>query len=98
MGVNDVQPFVSSDLDDLVRQRQQVLRLTKQRIARGEHLVEGQARLELVSERCFGADQVHLMPASRERFSQLGGDDPASPHRRVTNHADVHWTSHVRNR
>ena len=94
--VNDVQAPLARDLNDRVRERQDVLRLTKQRVARREHLMEGQARLELVSERRFRADQVHLMPASRERFSELGGDDPASAHRRIADHADVHWMSHSR--
>ena len=43
--VDDVEPLASSDLDDLVRERQDVLRLAKERIVRRLDAVERQARL-----------------------------------------------------
>ena len=84
------------DLHDPVGQRQQILRLTEQRIGRRQHLVERQPLLELAqAERRFRADEVHLMPAQRERLAQLGRDDAAAADRRVADDADVQRSFHV---
>ena len=64
MGVNDVQPFVSSDLDDLVRQRQQVLRLTKQWIGRRLYPMERQPWLVVAEpEGRVAAHEMHAVAA-----------------------------------
>ena len=92
--VDDVEVVLARHLHDPVGERQQVLRLAKQRIGRRQHLMERQPGLELAEpERRLGADEVHLVPAQRERLSELGGDDAAAADGRVTDDSDVHQTS-----
>src|SRR6185503_18422237 len=108
--VDDVEAELARNLDDLVRQRQQVLRLPEERIGRRQHLVKRQPRLELAEpERRLRADEVDLVTAPGQRLAELGGDDAAAAHRGVTDDADVHellspledgafWTRHSRSR
>ena len=89
--VDDVEGELARQLDDLVRQRQQVLRLAEQRIASACGRGETPARLVIAeTERRLGADEVHLVAAPRERLRQLGGDDAAAADRRVTDDPDIH--------
>ncbi len=89
--VDDVEPELPRHLHELVGQRQQVLRLAKQRVCRREHLMKREAGLELAQpERRLRADEVHLVAAARQRLSELGGDDTAAADRGVADHADVH--------
>ena len=63
--VDDVEAELARHLHDPVGQRQQILRLAKQRIGRRQHLVKRQPRLELAQpERRFRADEVHLVAAA----------------------------------
>src|SRR5262245_30502229 len=106
--VNDVEAEFACYLHNLVRQREQILRLAEQRIRWRQHLVKRQAGLKLAeSERCFRADEMHLVAATRKRLSQLGGDDAAPADRGVAENSDIHarsveggstWTRHSRRR
>ena len=71
--MDDVEAMGFGDACDRGRQREQVLRLAKERIRRGGHLVEEEAFLKVAEpERPFRADEVHLMAAKRQRLAQLG--------------------------
>ena len=88
--VNDAEPELARHLHEPIGQRQHVLRLAEQRIARRLDLVKRQARMELGQpERQIRADEVHLVAAVRERLPQLGGDDAAAADRGVAEEADV---------
>ena len=64
--VDDVELLVARHLHDLVGQRQQVLRLAEQRIARRLDPVERQARLVVAEpERRVAAEDVHVVSARR---------------------------------
>ena len=94
VGMDDVEPELARDLHDLVRQRQQVLRFSKQRVRWRHHLMKRQAGLELAqTKRRFSADEMHLMPAASQCFSKLRGHDAAAADRCVTDDADVHARS-----
>ena len=91
VGVDDLELELARDLHDLVRERQHVLRLAEERIARRVHLMERQAGLVFAEpERRIGADEVHLVAALGERLGQLGRDDAAAADRGVADDADVH--------
>ena len=91
MRVHDVEPELARQLHDLRGERQQVLRLAEQRVARRVHAMKRQPRLVIAQpERRFSADQVHLMAPAGQRLRQLGGDDAAASHRRVADDGDVH--------
>src|SRR5262245_22109298 len=99
MCVNDIQPEFTGHLNDLVRERQQVLWFPEQRVRRGQHLVKRQARLELSeAKRRFRADEMDLMTAFRERLTKLGSDDAAAPDGGVADDADVHRSFQSRSR
>ena len=88
--VDHVQLELARDLHEPVGERQQVLRLAKQRVARRGDLMERQARVKLTEpERRVSADEVNLVAAVRERFRQLGGNDAAAPDRGVAENPDV---------
>ena len=89
--VHDVERELARELHDLVRERQQVLRLAKQRIGRRMDAMEREPRFVVAeAERRLRADQMHLMAAASQRLRQLGGDDAAAANRRVTHHSDMH--------
>ena len=89
--VHDVERELARELHDLVRERQQVLRLAKQRIGRRVDAMEREPGFVVAeAERRLGADQMHLMAAASERLRQLGGHDAAAADRRVTHHPDMH--------
>ena len=88
--VDDVERLRASDLDDLVGQRQQVLRLAEERVRRRLDAMKGQPGLVAQPERRFTADDVHLMPALAQRRRKLGGDDAAASDRGVADDTDVH--------
>ena len=89
--VDDVEPAFAADLDDLVGQRQQVLRLAEQRVAGRPHGVEGESRLEVAQpHRRLAADEPHLVAAPREPLGELRGDDAAAADGCVADDADVH--------
>ena len=89
--VNDVEIRRPRQLDDLRREREQVLRLAEQRVGRRGHPVERHARLVVAQpERLLAADDVNLVAARGEALGQLGGDDPAASDRRVADHGDLH--------
>ena len=91
VGVHDGEPELARDLHEPIGQRQHVLRLAEQRIARRLDLVKSQARMELRQpERQIRADEVHLVAAVRQRLPELGGDDAAAADRGVAEEADVH--------
>src|SRR6478672_3756110 len=89
--VNHVETEFACDLHNLVRERQQILRFTEEWIRGRQHLMKRQSRLKFAeSERRFGADEVNLVTATRERLPQLGRDDAAAADRRVANDTDIH--------
>ena len=93
--VDDVQAELARHLDDAVGQRQQILRLAKQRIRRRRDLVEEQPFLEIAEpERRLGADEVRLMAAQRQGLPQLGRHHAAASDRRVADDADVQGRAH----
>ena len=95
--VDDVEPFFPRNLDDFVRERQQILRLSEQWIAGRFHTMERQARL-IVSEakRRVAAQNMNPVTARRERFAQLGRDDAAAANRGIADDADVHGIAFMR--
>jgi len=89
--VDDVEPLVARHLDDLVRERQQVLRLAEQRVVGRLDAMERQARLVVgQAERRLAAEHVDVMPAQRQVLPEFGGDDAAAANRGVTDDSDVH--------
>ena len=91
MRVHDVEMLVPRHLHDLVRERQQVLRLAEQRIRRGLDAMKGEPGLEAAEpERRIAAQDVDVVPARRERLPELGRDDAAAADRCVTDDADPH--------
>ncbi len=89
--VDDLELLVARDLDDLVGERQEVLRFAEQRIGRRFDPVEEQARLVLAEPgRHVAAQDVDAMAARRERLAELGRDDAAAADRRVADDPDVH--------
>ena len=91
VGVDDVEALAVGHLRDGVGQREQVLRLAKERVRRDLDLVEEQPRHSLPHpERRLAADDVNAMAANRECVSQLGRDYAAAADRGVAHHADVH--------
>src|SRR5687767_13735178 len=91
MRMDDVEPELARDLDDSIREREQVLRLAKERIGRRQHLMEGESRLELTeAERCFRADEMDLVATAGERLAKLGRNDAAAPDRGIADDADIH--------
>ena len=53
--------------------------------------VERESRLVVAEpEWRLGANQMHLVAAAGQRLRQLGGDDAAAAHRRITDHPDMH--------
>ena len=91
VGVDDVEVERARHVDQLVRERQQVLRVPKQRVAGRLHLVKREAGLELAeADRPLCADQADLVSAGGKRLGQLRGYDAATADRRVADDADVH--------
>ena len=78
--VNDVEAQLARDLHDLVGEREQILRLAKERIGGRHDLMERQPGLEFAEpERRLGADEVHLMPARGERLPSSVATMPLPP-------------------
>ena len=91
MRVHDVERELARELHDLVRERQQVLGLAKQRIGRRVDAMEREARLVVAEpKRRLRADQMHLVAAPGQRLRELRGHDAAAADRRVTDHPDMH--------
>ncbi len=91
MRVHDVERELARELHDLVRERQQVLRLAKQRVGRRVDAMEREARLVVAeAERRLRADEMHLVAAASQRLGQLRRHDAAAADRRVTDHPDMH--------
>ncbi len=91
VGVHDVEAEVARDLDDLVGEREQILRLAEQRVRRRHDLVEREAVLVFTEpEGHLRADHVHLVTAAREDLAELRGDNAAPANRRVADDPDVH--------
>ena len=89
--VNDVEPPLFRDTRNRVDQRQQILRLAKQRVGRDFDRVEGQPRdAAAPAERRIAADQMNLVAARGKRVRQLGRHDAAPANRGVADHADIH--------
>src|SRR5262249_39733318 len=89
--VDDIEPLRARDLDDLVGERQEILRLAEQRIRRRLDAVERQARLIFAQPgRRFAAPDVGVMTPGREHLAELGCHDPAASYRGITDDADVH--------
>src|SRR5207247_859528 len=86
------------DLDDLVGEREQVLRLTEERVRRRQHLVKPEPLVKLAeAEWHVCADDVYLVTPRGQCLAELGGHDSAAAYRRVADDADVHgWRSRMR--
>jgi hypothetical protein len=97
VSVDDVEPELACDLYDFVGQRQNVLRFTKQRIARRIDLMKYEARVVLAEPKGrIRADDVDVMAPVRQRLSELRRDDAAAADRCVTNDAYVHVSKFTR--
>ena len=95
--VDDVEPLLARNLDDLVREREQVLRLSEQRIAGRFHTMKRQAGLIVTeAKRRVAAQKMDPMTARRERLAQLGRDDAAAANRGIADDADVHGVAFMR--
>ncbi len=95
--VNDVQLLVAGDLDDLVRQREQVLRLAEQRIARRFDAMKRQPGLvDAEPHGRVAAEHVNLVSARRQHLAQFGRDDAAASHRGVADDPDLHAGDFIR--
>ena len=82
---------LTRQMDDLRGERQQVLRLAKERITGRVDAMKREAGLVVAeTKRRLGADQVHLMIPPRQRLGQLRRHDAAAAHRRVTDQCDIH--------
>ncbi len=91
VGMDDVEATLAAYLDELVGERQQVLRLPEQRIAGGADGVERQPRLEVSQpHRRLAADEPDFVAAARQALGELRGDDAAAADGCVTDDADVH--------
>ena len=89
--VDDVEIELAAYLDDGIGQRQQILRLTEERVGGRLDLVERQVRVKLVqTERCVAAHQMHAVAGVGQCLRQLGRDDPAPSDRCVTEDANFH--------
>ena len=91
VGVDDVELVLAADLDDLVGQRQQILRLPEQAVSRCLNGVEDEPDAKVRHpERHLRADQPDLVAAVGQRLGELGRHDAASTNRCVADDADVH--------
>ena len=91
MRMDDVELLVPRHLHNLVRQRQEILRLAEQRVRRRLDTMKRQPRLVVTeAERRVAAQDMNVMAARRQRLPELGGDDAAPADRRVADDADVH--------
>ena len=78
--VNDVEPLARGHLDDLVRERQQILRLAEQRIARRLDAMERQARLVVAEPNGrVAAQDVDAVAARRQRLPSSVAMMPLPP-------------------
>ena len=92
--MNDVEPMLARDSHDRVRERQQVLGLAEERVARRLNLVKRQPGMKGAEpERLIGADHVHVVATIRQRHPQFGRQDPAASHRGIADDANVHEKS-----
>ena len=88
--VDDLELELARDLHDLVRERQHVLRLAKERIARRIDLVKHQAGLIVAeAEWRVGADEMHLVATGRQCLRELGGNDAAAADGGVADDSDI---------
>ena len=91
MRVHDIEVLVPRHLDDLVRQRQHVLRLAEQRVRGRLDAMKGEPGLVGAEpERRVAAQNVYVVAAGRERLPELGRDDAAASDRRIADDADPH--------
>ena len=93
MRVDDVEPVRARHLHEAVGQREQILRLAKQRIAGRLDAMEPDVGIRFAqAKRRIAADHVRAMPAIGEAPRQLGRHHAAAAHRRVTGDPDVHFS------
>ena len=93
MRMDDVETIRARHLYEAVGQREQILRLAKQRIAGRLDAVEPDVTIRLAqSKRRIAADHVGAMSATGEGSGQLRRHHAAAADRRITRNPDVHFS------
>ena len=99
MRVDDVEGVGPRHVDDLGREREDVLRLAEQRVGgRLDRVHDDRPARVAQPERDLAAEDVDLVAAPREAHRQLGGDDAAAADGGVADDADAHPAASRRGR